>query len=129
MKYEKGATVRQYHDSTRLRYDDAVIKFAHQNGALDVIGLDGCASGWSVDACEVIKAAPETPAKTEKAPRRTLLQRLFGGGLGRPLINLWVEERVGEYGQRHVETRLKLGRHTVLRWECIRNDMDEFDRS
>lgn len=63
MKYEKGATVRQYHNSTRLRYDDAVIKFAHQNGALDVIGLDGTAYGWSVDTCEVIKAAPVSAPK------------------------------------------------------------------
>lgn len=62
-------------------------------------------------------------------PRRTLLQRLFRGGLGRPLINLWVEERTGGSGQSITETRLNLGRYTVLHWECIRTDMDQFDRN
>ena len=66
---------------------------------------------------------------TAKPPKRTLLQRLFRGGLGRPLINLWVEERTAGYGQRHTETRLKLGRYTVLHWESIKTDMDQFDRS
>jgi len=65
----------------------------------------------------------------EKPLKRTLLQRLFRGGLGRPLINLWVEEQTAGFGQRHTETRLKLGRYTVLHWESIKTDMDQFDRS
>lgn len=67
--------------------------------------------------------------QTEKPLKRTLLQRLFRGGLGRPLINLWVMESTAGYGQRHTETRLKLGRYTVLHWESIKTDMDQFDRS
>lgn len=67
--------------------------------------------------------------QTEKPPKRTLLQRLFRGGLGRPLINLWVEESTYAHGQRHTETRLKLGRYTVLHWESIKTNMDQFDRS
>ena len=66
---------------------------------------------------------------TDKPIKRTLLQRLFRGGLGRPLINLWVEERTTGYGQRHIETRLKLGRYTMLHWERIHTNMDEFDRA
>ncbi|WJK10287.1 hypothetical protein [Pseudomonas fluorescens] len=66
---------------------------------------------------------------TEKTARRTILQRLFRGGLGRPLINLWVEERTCGYGQRITESRLNLGRYTVLHWERIHTDMDQFDRS
>ena len=62
-------------------------------------------------------------------PKRTLLQRLFRGGLGRPLINLWVEERTCGYGQRITDTKLKLGRYTVLHWERIHTDLDVFDRS
>jgi hypothetical protein len=62
------------------------------------------------------------------APRRTFLQWLFRGGLGRPLINLWIEGR--SYGgyQRITETQLKLGRYTLLRWEKITVDLDAFDR-
>ena len=62
-----------------------------------------------------------------KLIKRTLLQRLFRGGLGRPLINLWVEERTGGYGQRTINTKLKLGRYTILRWERIHTYMDVFD--
>lgn len=68
-------------------------------------------------------------AQADKPIKRTLLQRLFRGGLGRPLINLWVVERTAGYGQRITETRLKLGRYTVLHWESIKTDMDQFDRT
>lgn len=64
----------------------------------------------------------------EKPPKRTFLQRLFRGGLDRPLINLWIEERECGYGQRITDTKLKLGRYTVLRWEIIKTDMDQFER-
>ena len=57
-KFEKGATVRQYHDSSRIRFDDAVITFVHGNGALDV-QIDGKGYGWSENFCEVISPAPE----------------------------------------------------------------------
>lgn len=66
---------------------------------------------------------------TANPPKRTLLQRLFRGGLGRPLINLWVEERANNHGQRTINTKLNLGRYTVLHWEVIHNDLDEFDRN
>jgi hypothetical protein len=66
---------------------------------------------------------------TDKPPKRTLLQRLFRGGLGRPLINLWIEAREGGYGQLTTDTKLNLGRYTVLRWQSIKTDMDQFDRS
>lgn len=64
-----------------------------------------------------------------KTPKRTLLQRLFRCGLGRPLISLWVTDH-GTFGggQRHTETSLKLGRYTVLHWERYITpsfDMDE----
>lgn len=62
------------------------------------------------------------------APRRTLLQRLFRGGLGRPLISLWVEVRNNSDEQRTTDTRLKLGRYTVLRWETITTDLDALER-
>lgn len=62
------------------------------------------------------------------APRRTLLQRLFRGGLGRPLINLWVEVRTNSDEQRTTNTRLKLGRYTMLRWETITTDLDALER-
>ena len=62
------------------------------------------------------------------APRRTFLQWLFRGGLGRPLVNLWVEVRSNGDGQRTTDTRLNLGRYTVLRWQSIKTDMDQFDR-
>lgn len=61
-------------------------------------------------------------------PKRTLLQRLFRGGLGRPLVNLWIEEHTMGDGQRITNTKLNLGRYTVLHWETIRTDMDLFDR-
>lgn len=64
-----------------------------------------------------------TPVQ-EAAPRRTLLQRLFRGGLGRPLVNLWVETRQCHDSQRITDTQLKLGRYTLLRWQTIRTDMD-----
>lgn len=60
--------------------------------------------------------------------KRTLLQRLFRGGLGRPLVNLWIETRECGYGQRITDTKLNLGRYTVLQWQSIRTDMDQFDR-
>jgi hypothetical protein len=63
------------------------------------------------------------------APRRTFLQWLFRGGLGRPLVNLWVEERSHGGGhQRTTDTRLNLGRYTLLRWQRITTDLDAFDR-
>jgi hypothetical protein len=65
----------------------------------------------------------ETPA------RRTLLQRIFRGGIGRPLINLWVTEKTTGCGQRTIDTRLNLGRYTMLHWERIHTDLDQFDRS
>lgn len=61
-------------------------------------------------------------------PRRTFLQRLFRGGLGRPLVNLWVEQRNSGDGQRTTDTRVKLGRYTVLRWETITTDLDALER-
>lgn len=67
--------------------------------------------------------------QAEKPIKRTLLQRLFRGGLGRPLVNLWIETRTGGYGQITTDTQLKLGRYTVLRWQSIKSDMDEFDRT
>lgn len=66
--------------------------------------------------------------KPESPPRRTILQRLFRGGLGRPLINLWVEERECGYGQRVTNTKLNLGRYTILQWERIHTNMDVLDR-
>lgn len=65
---------------------------------------------------------------TDQAPSRTLLQRLFRGGLGRPLINFWVEVRHNNDSQRVTDTQLKLGRYTVLRWETVRTDLDVFER-
>ncbi|NLT99805.1 hypothetical protein [Pseudomonas lundensis] len=62
-------------------------------------------------------------------PRRTSLQRIFRGGLGRPLVNLWIETREVGCGQRTTDTKLNLGRYTVLRWQSITTDMDQFDRS
>lgn len=62
-----------------------------------------------------------------KPPKRPLLQRLFRGGLGRPLINMWVEERTCGDGQRITNTKLNLGRYTVLHWERINTNMDVFD--
>jgi hypothetical protein len=55
--------------------------------------------------------------KNEQTQRRTLIQRLFRAGLGRNLITIWVEEK-GVYGlgQIETETRVQLGRFTVLRW-------------
>lgn len=61
--------------------------------------------------------------------KRTLLQRLFRGGLGRPLVNLWIETRDCCDGQRITDTKLNLGRYTVLRWQSIRTDLDVLDRS
>lgn len=66
--------------------------------------------------------------QTEAPPKRTLLQRLFRGGLGRPLINLWIETS-GDSDQITTDTKLNLGRYTVLRWQSIKTDMDQFDRS
>lgn len=66
--------------------------------------------------------------QAEKPPRRTLLQRLFRGGLERPLINLWIETR-GDSDQITTDTKLNLGRYTVLRWQSIKTDMDQFDRT
>lgn len=63
------------------------------------------------------------------APRRTFLQWLFRGGLGRPLVNLWIETRECGDGQRITDTTLNLGRYTVLRWQSITTDMDQFDRA
>lgn len=65
---------------------------------------------------------------TERPLRRSLLQRLFRGGLGRPLINMWVEVRSCSEGQRITYSRLKLGRYTVLQWERIDNDLDALER-
>lgn len=62
-----------------------------------------------------------------KPIKRTLLQRLFRGGLGRPLINLWVEERTNDDCQRTINTKLKLGRYTILHWERVHTNMDVFD--
>lgn len=67
-------------------------------------------------------------ATIEAAPRRTFLQRLFRGGLGRPLVNLWIETRACNDAQRITDTKLNLGRFTVLRWQSIRTDMDAFER-
>lgn len=67
--------------------------------------------------------------QAEKPIKRTLLQRLFRGGLGRPLVNLWVETRDINESQRVTETKLKLGRYTVLHWESIRTNIDQFERS
>lgn len=67
--------------------------------------------------------------QTMAPTKRTLLQRLFRGGLGRPLVNMWVETRACGYGQRITDTKLNLGRYTVLRWQSIRTDLDELDRS
>lgn len=62
-------------------------------------------------------------------PKRTVLQRLFRGGLGRPLVNLWIETRECNDSQRITDTQFKLGRYTVLRWQSIRTDMDAFERT
>lgn len=66
--------------------------------------------------------------KPKRPPRRTLLQRLFRGGLERPLVNLWVEVSHCNDGQTVTDTRLKLGRYTVLRWETIKTDMNWLNR-
>jgi hypothetical protein len=68
------------------------------------------------------------PRAPSAAPRRTVLQRLFRGGLGRPLVNLWIETRDINEFQRITDSQLKLGRYTVLRWQSIRTDMDAFER-
>ena len=68
-------------------------------------------------------------AQAEQPFKRTLLQRLFRGGLGRPLINLWVEARTCGEGQRIINTKLKFGRYTILRWERIHTNMDVFERT
>lgn len=63
---------------------------------------------------------PEAPL------RRTLLQRLFGAGLGQNLISVWVTE-IGNYafGQVITETKVKLGRYTVLQWKTYKTaDLD-----
>jgi hypothetical protein len=54
---------------------------------------------------------------TSPAPRRTFLQWLFRCGLGNNLVTIWVSE-VGQYahGQTETETKIMLGRYTVLRW-------------
>lgn len=67
--------------------------------------------------------------KPEAVAKRTLLQRLFRGGLGRPLVNLWIETRDINDSQRVTDTQLKLGRYTVLRWQSIRTDLDAFERN
>ncbi|ESW38377.1 hypothetical protein [Pseudomonas taiwanensis] len=63
----------------------------------------------------------------EAPTRRTLLQRLFGVGLGQNLISVWVTE-VGNYafGQVVTETKVKLGRYTLLQWKTYRTP--ELDR-
>lgn len=58
LAFAPGAVVRQYHDASRCRHDDATITAVHDNGALDVIGADGQRYGWSQSACEVIRPAP-----------------------------------------------------------------------
>lgn len=62
-------------------------------------------------------------------PSRTFLQWIFRCGLGRPLVNLWIETREVSCGQRITDTKLNLGRYTVLRWQSITTDMGQFDRS
>lgn len=64
----------------------------------------------------------------EQIPRRPLLHRLFRAGLGRNLITVWVEEK-GRYalGQVETETRLKVGRYTVLRWSRFYTPVIEND--
>lgn len=64
---------------------------------------------------------PEVPI------RRTLLQRLFGAGLGQNLFSVWVTE-VGNYafGQVVTETKVKLGRYTLVQWTTYRTP--ELDR-
>lgn len=64
---------------------------------------------------------------TVQVPRRTLLQRLFKGGLGRPLINLWIEDRQNGDEQRTTHYKLNLGRYCVLQWESIRTDMNALE--
>lgn len=62
----------------------------------------------------------------EAPPWRTLLQRLFGAGIGQNLIKVWVTE-TGSYafGQVVTETKVKLGRYTVLQWKTYRTpDLD-----
>lgn len=51
--FVEGATVRHYIAGCGGRYDDAVIKYAHPNGGLDV-EIDGVAYGWSTSMCEVV---------------------------------------------------------------------------
>lgn len=58
LAFAVGAVVRQYHDASRRRYDDATVTCVHGNGALDVLGADGQPYGWSESVCEVIRAAP-----------------------------------------------------------------------
>lgn len=55
--------------------------------------------------------------QTNETPRRSLLHRLFGCGLGSNLITIW-ETEIGRYshGQIETETKIMLGRYTVLRW-------------
>lgn len=59
--------------------------------------------------------------------QRTLMQRLFRAGLGENLISVWVTE-TGTYslGQVVTETKVKLGRYTVLSWTTYRTpDLDQ----
>ena len=65
---------------------------------------------------------------SQDTPRRSLLQRLFKGGLGRPLINLWIEDRHHGYAQCTTHYKLNVGRYCVLQWESIRTDLDAFDK-
>ena len=54
------------------------------------------------------------------ASRRTIWQWVFGCGLDQSLVTVWVTE-IGKYdqGQTETETKVMLGRYTVLRWSRI----------
>lgn len=54
---------------------------------------------------------------TDNPTKRPLLHRLFRAGLGNNLITVWVTEK-GQYasGQVETETKVQIGRYTILRW-------------
>jgi hypothetical protein len=56
-KYVVGATVRQYHHTSK--YDDAVITHVSDHGGLGV-EINGEKYGWSTNVCEVISPPKDT---------------------------------------------------------------------
>lgn len=49
-----GDTVRQYTSPAKVTWTDAIVKYVHKNGALDV-EVEGERFGWSSSYCEVVR--------------------------------------------------------------------------